>query len=135
MQLLDSCLVTVAAGLEGDFRGKPGKRQVTVLSRSAWQAACHELGAEIPWESRRANLLVDLPRFGPDDVGKIIRIGELALLITRETDPCHRMDKVQRGLRAALTPDWRGGVCCRVMNDARISIGDKVTLMAPKSFL
>jgi hypothetical protein len=33
--------VTREAGLAGDRRGRPGKRQVTILSREAWQDAWH----------------------------------------------------------------------------------------------
>ena len=41
-------------------------------------------------------------------------IGALVLEVTMETRPCQLMEAAHRGLRGALTPDWRGGVCCRV---------------------
>ena len=43
--------ITCESGVVPDFRGKPGKRQVTLLSLQSWQDACAELGAELPWTS------------------------------------------------------------------------------------
>src|SRR5262245_49041532 len=60
MQLLDEATVTLAGGVNGDYRGRRGgPRQVTVLVREAWDDACRELGADPLWTTRRANLLVD----------------------------------------------------------------------------
>lgn len=113
-------------GVVPDTRGKPGRRQVSVLSLPSWREACAELGADLPWTVRRANLLVDGLRFSAADVGRILRIGEVELELTVETDPCPRMDAQHAGLTAALTPDWRGGVCGRVRRAGRVRIGDAV---------
>lgn len=126
MQLLPTCAVSLEKGLVGDYRGKPGRRQVTLLSESAWAAACAELDQDLPWQSRRANLLVSVAGFSPDDVGRILKIGPVQLQITRETDPCDRMDEIFPGLRQSLTPDWRGGACCRVIRAGEITVGDPV---------
>jgi len=53
-------------------------------------------------------------------------IGSLVLEVTQETQPCQVMEAAHRGLRAALTPDWRGGVCCRVIQSGTIRVGDRV---------
>jgi MOSC domain-containing protein YiiM len=45
-----------------------------------------------------------------------------------ETDPCERMEKLAPGLRAALTPDWRGGVCTMVLAGGEIAIGDEIRI-------
>lgn len=129
MQTKFELMVSKVAGLEDDFRGKPGKRQVTVLSFEQWQLACNELGSELPWTTRRANLLVEGVSFNSSMVGQQIKIGQLLLLITRETDPCPRMDAQHQGLTQALTPDWRGGVCCRVIADGRIKVGDPIKIL------
>lgn len=123
--------VTQLSGVEKDVFGRPGKRQVTVLSKIQWQQACHSIEADLPWTTRRANLLVDDLVFSCADVGKHLQIGELRLEITGETDPCKKMEIAHVGLEAALTPDWRGGVTCRVLNDAMIHLGDEITLVNP----
>ena len=126
MEVIDNALVTVANGIAGDFRGSQPGRQVTIMSESAWQRACGEIDAELPWTVRRANLLVDDIEFDAGWVGKTLHIGEVELVVTRETDPCSRMDAQQPGLTAALTPQWRGGICCDVVKAGEIKIGDQV---------
>ena len=119
--------VTRGRGVLQDFRGKPGRRQVTVLSVESWKATCEELGQQLPWTTRRANLLVE----GIDlceTTGSRLWIGDVVLQITGETDPCSRMDEAVPGLREALTPEWRGGVCCRVINNGAISTMTTVTI-------
>jgi MOSC domain-containing protein YiiM len=64
-------------------------------------------------------------------VGQVLSIGDLRLEITGETDPCERMTEACPGLREALTPGWRGGVCCRVLSGSEIRIHDPVTLDCP----
>ncbi len=129
MVSLSSTSISREFGVANDLRGKPGKRQVTVMSEESWLAACKETNTELPWTARRANLLVDDINFGQQDLGKIILIGEVQLRITDETAPCHWMDKTHPGLRAALTPHWRGGVCCRVISPGKITIGDSIILL------
>jgi len=127
MKLLTSAPVTLSKGVASDFRGKPGNRQVTVLSKKAWQAACDELNLTLDWLVRRSNLLVDELELQLSS-GKMIKIGEVELQITRETDPCKRMEEVVPGLFNALTKEWRGGVCCRVVREGEIKVGDEVAI-------
>lgn len=132
METIDSGRIGPDFGLEGDHRGvpRPGKipnRQVTVLAREAWDAACAELGREVPWWFRRSNLLVEgvaLPR----NPGDVLVIGDVRLEVHVPIDPCQRMDEQAPGLRAALEPDWRGGVGCRVVAGGDVRIGDPVTI-------
>jgi len=128
MQTKHQTIITRVAGVDGDARGKPGKRQVTLLSLEQWQLACSELNVSLPWTTRRANLLVEGVVFDASFVGKQIKIGQLILLVTGETDPCPKMDAQFQGLTQALTPDWRGGVCCKVIADGRITVGDEVLI-------
>ena len=127
MKTLDCALISKDKGVENDFRGKPSKRQVTVMSLKAWQEVNSILNADLPWTTRRANLLVDELEL-ENSVGKTITIGEVELLITQETDPCERMQQAAAGLFDALKPQWRGGVCCRVIREGLVKRGDDVVL-------
>ena len=126
MQSIDSAEVTVNNGILGDFRGSQLGRQITILSESAWQKACAEVDADLAWTTRRANLLIDGVEFDQSYIGKTVRIGEVELLVTEETNPCSFMDAQHQGLTAALTPEWRGGICCNVVKPGHIKIGDRV---------
>lgn len=128
MQTCDQTNISLNKGVEQDFRGSVKNRQVTVLSTVDWQQVCTEMNADLPWTIRRANLLVDKLTFSPADVGKILRIGEIELEITQETDPCNRMDEQRQGLKSALLPEWRGGVCCKVIKAGALKVGDIVEL-------
>ena len=125
MSLLDSVEISPAGGTQGDFRGKHRSRQVTLLSVEDWQDTCAELGEELHWTVRRANLLVEGMRF-ENSTKKQIQIGEVLLEVTGETDPCDRMDEAAPGLYQALLPQWRGGACCRVIKAGTISLEDEV---------
>jgi MOSC domain-containing protein YiiM len=128
MQTLDQADISTATGVADDSKGKPGKRQVTLLSASAWCDACEEVGTDAPWTTRRSNLLIedmDLPR----EAGIRIAIGDVRLETTVEIDPCSRMDEQVPGLTAALQPDWRGGIGCRVIQGGTVRIGDTVTVL------
>ena len=117
-------MVGVDDGVAGDARGIRAGRQVTVVFREGWDAACRDLGVELPWTTRRANLFVEgvpVPA-----TGRRLVIGAAVLEVTQETQPCQIMEAAHRGLRAALTPEWRGGVCCRVVQGGTIRIGDRV---------
>ena len=135
MEELARAEVTIEGGVRGDFRGvvKPGgrgRRQVTLMERRDWDAAMNEVGRSIAWSERRANLLVDGLDL-PQCPGVMLRIGAVVLEITRETDPCERMEAVAPGLRAALALDWRGGVCTRVKAGGWVAIGDEIRIEEP----
>jgi MOSC domain-containing protein YiiM len=125
METLGSAEISVETGVAGDSRGKPGQRQVTLLSARAWRATCDHLGRDVDWTTRRSNLFIDdldLPR----EAGHIIAIGNVRLKTTMEIVPCSRMDEQADGLTAALQHDWRGGVGCEVLNGGVVSLGDAV---------
>lgn len=127
METLNTVIVDEKTGLAGDIRGGALKRQVTILSAEAWNSVCEELKTELPWTTRRANILVSGIKL-PQESGYQIQIGEILLEVTRQTNPCERMDEQYLGLTNALMPDWRGGVCCSVVRGGNIMNGDKVTL-------
>jgi MOSC domain-containing protein YiiM len=121
----DHAKVTVERGIIGDARGIKRGRQVTILFRDGWDDACRQVGEALPWITRRANLFVEgFER--PRRVGDAIRIGEVVLKVAEETEPCFLMERAHSGLKDALTPDWRAGVCCCVVSGGAIRVGDPV---------
>ena len=128
MQEQEIAEISIEKGISGDFRGSKAGRQITILNQSAWQDTCDVIDTDLPWTTRRANLLVDNIEFGDGDVGRTIRIGEVSLEITQETYPCSLMDQQHQGLRKALFTEWRGGVCCNVITPGLVRVGDQVEI-------
>ena len=122
----DAVSVDVKTGIEGDARGKKRQRQVSILFEDDWQDAVNEVGGGLDWTARRANLLVTGMR-SPQHEGGIFSIGDVRLEVVMETDPCALMEETRPGLREAMTPAWRGGVCCRVLSGGHIAIGDSIS--------
>ena len=134
MEELEAVAVTIERGVQGDHKGaKFPRRQVTILSREAWQAAIAELTdlagpVVLPWTARRANLLVEginLPRAK----GAIVAIGTAQFEVTDQTVPCRRMDEAHAGLLRVLHPEWRGGVTCKVLRGGELRRGDLVEVL------
>jgi len=128
MELLPEAAVDLKTGIEGDPRGHKKGRQVTLLSREAWEAACADLGKDLDWTTRRANVLVE----GVDlafSKHKQVRVGDVLFEVAMQTQPCFLMDEFEDGLRTALKPDWRGGACCTVVEPGTIRVGDAVEVM------
>jgi len=134
METVGRISVTPELGLQGDFRGavRPGKtprRQVSLIEAESWAEAMADLGLDIPWYQRRANLLTEGLRL-PRQPGAVIRIGaSLQIELTCECDPCSRMEEIAPGLKAALIPDWRGGVLGKVIMPGEIALGDAITIL------
>ena len=127
MQTLDKAFISLERGVENDYRGKPSNRQVTLMTAKDWQDASNALQLDLPWTTRRANLLVDELEV-EDTKDRVITIGNAKLLVTGETDPCNRMEEAATGLYEALKTHWRGGVSCRVIQEGTIKIGDEVSM-------
>ncbi|MFT5500567.1 MAG: MOSC domain-containing protein YiiM [Woeseiaceae bacterium] len=128
METLESAEVSRESGIANDSRGKPGNRQVTLLFTRDWQAACEELGIDVPWTTRRANILIEDMNV-PKTPGSMIAIGDVRLKTTMEIDPCSRMDEQVPGLKQVLQADWRGGVGCEVIHGGSIRLGDEISLL------
>ena len=119
--------VTTTHGIIQDYRGT-GLRQVTLLDVGQWQEVLAELGIELPWYTRRANLLIsgiDLPA----TVGWRLQIGACRFAIGGETTPCQRMDELHPGLRQILSPGLRGGVWGKVLQGGPLHVGDSVQIL------
>jgi MOSC domain-containing protein YiiM len=119
--------VTTRQGIVQDYRGT-GLRQVTLLDLGQWQEVLAELGIDLPWYTRRANLLIvgiDLPA----TVGRRLQIGACRFAIGGETTPCQRMDELHPGLRQILSPGMRGGVWGQVLQGGPLRVGDSVQVL------
>lgn len=114
-------------GIDSENR-KTGRREVTLLSFERWTQACHELGAELPWHTRRANLLIEGIDLGAA-LGRVLSIGSTQIRIHGETRPCGIMDAQHPGLKDILKPDVRGGVHGEVLVGGVICIGDAVQVL------
>jgi MOSC domain-containing protein YiiM len=123
-----SALLVAGRGIEGNAN-QGGRRQVTMIEAERWAEAVSEVGAEsganLPPESRRANLMISGLRLAGTR-GRILRIGSTRLRIWSECNPCERMDEILPGLKQALRPDWRGGACAQILEGGEIRIGDEV---------
>lgn len=114
-------------GLEGDHAGG-GNRQVSIIEREKWDAACDELDFDLPAGTRRANLVVEGISLA-DAVGGRIRLGEVLINVISELRPCKLMDDAAAGLREALSPDYRGGVYGRVAQGGPVIVGNAVEIV------
>ena len=114
-------------GLEGDLASRPD-RGVTLIASGQWKQATTELGVDLPWYTRRANILVNSDGLG-GLIGKRIRIGEMELKVNDETRPCELMDRLEPGLKDVLKPDYRGGVNGRIIKAGRVRVGDEVRII------
>ena len=135
METVDAVKVTASEGVHGDFRGgmastKPGRtRQVSLIERTDWDAAAAETHCPYEWWNSRRNLLVEGLRL-PRGAGTRIQVGaNLVIEITDECNPCERMEALHPGLRAAMTPDWRGGFLGRVIEEGEIAVGDEIRIL------
>jgi MOSC domain-containing protein YiiM len=135
IETLERVEISVERGVAGNRHGAVapggrGRRQVSLIEAQDWAAAMAEVGAELPWWERRANLLVedfDLPHGGAVKV----RIGEQVVLsILAEIDPCERMEELAPGLFDALKPDWRGGAGGKVISGGIVAVGDAIRIEA-----
>jgi MOSC domain-containing protein YiiM len=114
-------------GLQGDT-DMTSVRAVTFISAHQWSAVQHELGATLPWHTRRANLLIDADSLA-GLIGKTVQVGAATIRVNAETKPCSYMDELHAGLRSALKPDCRGGVYGSVVQEGEIAVGDAISIV------
>jgi MOSC domain-containing protein YiiM len=137
IELLDAVSVTTEGGVQGDFRGaiRPGgkgRRQISLITAEGWAAAMGDLRLSademLPWHARRVNLLSQGIVF-PQFTGYVIAIGRtVRFQVTKECDPCGRMEELLPGLKGAMLPDWRGGLLGKVLTGGDIALGDEIRI-------
>ncbi len=72
-----------------DCRGRPGRKQVTLLFIENWHRALGALDPEAPWTVRRTTLLIG-GFANPRRRAGILRLSAVRLRITGEATPCMR---------------------------------------------
>ncbi|MHC4936269.1 MAG: MOSC domain-containing protein [Planctomycetota bacterium] len=129
-RLLDTLHLTPSSGVDGDH-GSSSRRQVTILAEEAWEATVQAVGQELPWTTRRANVLVRGLDLSTLLVGGRLVLGACSVEILGETFPCDQMEEACAGLHAALLPETRGGVYGRILEEGHISVGDEARIERP----
>ena len=114
-------------GIEGNVHQR-APRRVTFLAKEQWVQMQAELGGDLPWTTRRANVLVEGLEMG-SLLGKTLQVGELEIHVYGETHPCEQMEAAQAGLRAAMTPECRGGVHGSVVHGGELRVGDTIRVV------
>jgi len=127
MKELSRVEARAGGGVEGDLPA-PLDRGITLLSAEQWEQVTRELDRDLPWHTRRANVLVSGPGLRRL-IGQEIQVGSVRVAVTGETKPCKLMEQLCPGLRAALTPECRGGVLGRIMQSGTLAIGDEIVLL------
>ena len=82
MEELTEAQIEIDSGLQGDARGTKRQRQISILFEDDWKDACDEVGANLSWLTRRANLFVSGMR-APREPGARIKIGNVELEVQR----------------------------------------------------
>ena len=125
-----SANVSMEKGIGDDFRGAKADsrdRQVSIMTKESWDHVCQELGTKLHWTMRKANIMIsgiDLE----NSTGSILKIGDFFLEITGKLPVGNGMEKQYIGLKKALSPNWRGGVSAKVVQEGIIQEGDEVLL-------
>ncbi len=114
-------------GVDGDVPSSLD-RGISLLSAEQWEQTMLELGRDLPWHTRRLNILVRGPGLGPL-IGRTIRAGSVQIAVKKEATPCKVLERLCTGLRDALEPDCRGGVLGRITESGTLAIGDEIVLL------
>ena len=124
MDPLPEATLVPGQGISGSV-GRSRRRQVTLISREAWNEATSMIAEDPGPAARRANIMVSGIALAHTR-GRVLRIGSCRLTIGGELTPCERMDEASPGLQNALRDDWRGGVFAQVLDGGIIRVGDAV---------
>ncbi len=122
MDPVDEARFVTDSGIEDDANFGRRKRQVTIVEKEVFDAVAAEL-PEVDPVMRRANVMVSGVALR-ESRGRVLRIGDVRILIHGETRPCERMDAQVPGLTAALSAPWNGGAYGVVLDDGVVRVGD-----------
>jgi MOSC domain-containing protein YiiM len=115
-------------GIEGDAKGRPGRRQLNVMAvevvaglrAEGFRTAPGELGEQVVIGGIPADELVP---------GARLRLGQAVIEVTLPRTGCDRFEAIQGKPRAAA--EGRLGVLARVLTGGEVRVGDEVTVVPP----
>ncbi len=113
-----------AAGLEGDYRKRPGKRAVTLIQWEHLPVIAALAGlTELPPHILRRNICISGFNLLGLKNDREFRLGEAVLMGTGVCAPCSQMERaLGTGGYAAMR--GHGGITAQVITPGKISIGD-----------
>ena len=110
-------------GFEGDAHARPGgSRQVLLLDCETLKELALEPGV------LKENITTAGLNVGALLPGTCLQAGVALLEITKECDPCSKMNSVQPGLQKKLA--GRRGMLARVLQGGAIQVGDPISVLA-----
>lgn len=116
LERVDEVRILADRGVDGDHHQRPGSsRQVMLVESSVLDDLLLD-----PGSVREQICLSGLELAA----GDLLTIGEVTLEIVKPRIPCHVMDEVRPGLRAAL--EGRAGWCARAVSSGTVCVGDVV---------
>ncbi len=127
VRAIEAARAVAGQGLEGDHAGG-GNRQITLIEREKWEAACVDLDCELNVGARRANVVVEGLALSKAIGGQLL-IGNVVVDVISELRPCKLMDDAAPGLQDALSPDCRGGVYGKVSQGGPVTVGASVEIV------
>ena len=132
LAVLDTVEAIAGAGLVGDHRTSKKRgsgRQVTLISREFIDQICHFTGhSDIDPALLRRNLVVSGINLNALRHQQF-RIGPVLLEAGAWCHPCSRMEEAlgKGGVAAML---GHGGLCCKILSDGVMTVGDPVTAIS-----
>lgn len=115
-------------GLSGDYRERKGKsRQVSLIEEESLLLIGKQLGIEIPDGASRRQIVTRGINLN-DMIGKMLRVGEIEILVEDVCSPCSRMEATI-GAGAKELMKGRGGVHGRIYRMGYVKEGDLVYLV------
>ncbi|MGB8648564.1 MAG: MOSC domain-containing protein [Anaerolineae bacterium] len=112
----------VNLGLEGDRHAIPNaSRQVLFVEQEVLDRFGLPAGAIKENVTTRGISLMSLAG------GTRLKIGEALFELTKECEPCSRMDEIRMGLQEEL--DGQRGMLARVIQGGEVHVGDRIELI------
>jgi MOSC domain-containing protein YiiM len=109
-------------------RGRPSKRQVTVIEREQISEHAATLGVQsFAPGAVRSNIEIEGLALVPW-IGRSVRVGSAVLEFVEPRIPCHKMDALAPGLRA-LMENGGQGVIARVAVSGIVRVGDEISVI------